>query len=77
VLEFREGSPVRAVQYGVVPSGYRQNVPTDGAPPLLREEQTYEVYCGAGIGRFRLVRSDLVAPNQVTPQYVVVNLGND
>ncbi len=73
VIEIQGGSPVRAIEYGVVPTGYKQNVPASGAPPALLEGQTYEVYCDGGIGRFEIFPSDLVSsPNEV--RHYVVNL---
>jgi len=88
VLELKDGPPVQAVEYGVVPPGYKQNVPeprcdknnrcTQGPPPTrLHEGVTYEVACGDGLGRFKLVRSDLVVRGDPTPHYLVVNLGSN
>ncbi len=72
---------MRAVEYGVVPPGYKQNVPVAAHRHHCRcrccgKKQIYEVYCGGGIGRFMLRRSDLIS-SAAEVSYYVVNLDGD
>ncbi len=52
-------SKLPSITYGVVPSGFVQTIPKSGAPPLLKENQTYEAggpadEANGGSIRFRL-----------------------
>ena len=57
ILEFQgqnADEAARGIEYGIVPPGYKQNVPSAHVPPLLREGREYELLCDASEGRFRI-----------------------
>src|SRR5689334_9163699 len=54
--------PLSTIVYGLVPEGFRQFTPSDGAPPELRAGESYVVnVVGNGFGRLEFTFSDVRA----------------
>jgi hypothetical protein len=62
---------IERIEYGIVPKGFIQEVPKDGKPPILAENQTYQAIGPLSLMRNAAVRFKIVSGKVVplmTPQ---------